>query len=61
MISRPEDAQTVADALAEYGNVRIVGAGAGSKIARESPLTEGTIDRDSRPGKLFVVGGIRGR
>lgn len=32
VISRPEDAQRVADALAEYGTVRIVGAGAGAEL-----------------------------
>ena len=32
VISRPEDAQTVADALAEFGTVRIVGAGAGATL-----------------------------
>ncbi len=42
VISRPEDAQTVADnVLAEYGNVRMGRAGAGAKLL-EAPLTEGT-------------------
>ena len=32
VISRPEDAQAVAEALAEYGSVRVVGAGAGAML-----------------------------
>lgn len=41
VISRPEDAQAVADALVQYGAVRIVGAGAGAELL-ETSLPEGT-------------------
>lgn len=41
VISRPEDAQAVAEALVQYGTVRIVGAGAGAELL-EASLAEGT-------------------
>ena len=39
VISRPEDAAAVADALAQYGAVRVVGAGAGATLI-DPPDTE---------------------
>ena len=46
VISRPEDAKAVADALAQYGAVRVVGAGAGAALINPSDAetnpTEGT-------------------
>ena len=36
VISRPEDAKVVADALSQYGAVRVVGAGAGAALIDSS-------------------------
>ncbi len=41
VISRPEQAQAVADALARYGAVRVVGAGAGAELIEDLSV-EGT-------------------
>ncbi len=53
VISRPEDAQTVADALAEYGNVWIAGAGRRSKNRLTSPRLRAPICSRLAPPAAF--------